>query len=60
MRAPPYDVTGFGLEPIGVETAAGRREYADEQRGLVSATDPLRARLIAALESVREQVGGAA
>ena len=27
MRASPYDLAGFGFEPIAVENAAGRTEY---------------------------------
>jgi hypothetical protein len=49
MRASPYDVSGFGLEPIRVETQEGRREYADEQQGQMRDTDPLRALLLDAL-----------
>lgn len=45
MRASPYDVTPFGLEPIKVETPDGRRKYADEQRRMMKRTDPLRERL---------------
>lgn len=49
MRASPYDVTEFGLEPIRVETLDGRREYAHEQRLLMERTAPLRVHLLAAL-----------
>lgn len=49
MRASPYDVTPFELEPIRVETAEGRREYAREQQLMMDRTTPLRARLLAAL-----------
>ena len=49
MRASPYDVTGFGLEPIRVETPEGRREYAEHQRSLIETTAPLRSRLMSTL-----------
>lgn len=49
MQASPYDVSSFGLAPIRVETAEGRREYAQAQRAITSRAEPLRARLIAAL-----------
>ncbi|MBI1350059.1 MAG: 3-methyladenine DNA glycosylase [Actinomycetales bacterium] len=52
MQASPYDVAYVGLEPIRVETPEGRRRYADEQRALMQATGPLRARLIEALRLV--------
>ena len=45
MRSSPYDVSGFGLEPIRVETAEGRQQYAVHQRELVEATTPLRQRV---------------
>ena len=53
MRASPYDMTAFGLEPIRVETPEGRREYAAQQRRLMAATAPLRTRLAAALSELR-------
>lgn len=46
MRASPYDVTPFGLEPIRVETPEGRRRYVDEQHRMMERTDPLRKRLL--------------
>ena len=49
MRASPYDVSPFGLEPIRVETPEGRRAYAIEQTALTDVTEPMRRRLIAAL-----------
>jgi hypothetical protein len=52
MRASPYDVSPFGLEPIRVETAEGRREYAVEQQRLMEATRPVRLRLLDALRSL--------
>ncbi|MEK9737812.1 MAG: 3-methyladenine DNA glycosylase [Candidatus Nanopelagicales bacterium] len=45
MRSSPYDVSRFGLEPIRVETAEGRQEYAVHQRELVESTSPLRERV---------------
>lgn len=45
MRASPYDLSGLGLAPVPVETAAGRAEYAAAQRAFAQAADPLRRRL---------------
>lgn len=53
MRASPYDVSGFGLTSIRVETPDGRREYAAEQAALIEATAPLRARLLGVLTGLR-------
>jgi len=57
MRAAPYDMTGTVLDPTGaewtpvrIETAEGKREYADAQRGFAVRGTPLRARLIAECE----------
>jgi len=60
MRASPYDVTGFGLEPICVETAAGRREYAAQQRALMDVTAPLRERLLSVLRTLARDHDGQA
>ncbi|MCW2844665.1 MAG: hypothetical protein JWN22_2581, partial [Nocardioides sp.] len=47
MRAAPYDLRDLGYEPITVETAAGKQEYADAQRDFMERGQPLRRRLIA-------------
>ncbi|MDO5683388.1 MAG: 3-methyladenine DNA glycosylase [Propionibacteriaceae bacterium] len=57
MRASPYDVSSFGLPAVAVETAAGRSEYAAEQRELADAARPLRARLLAAVEAIVDVLG---
>src|SRR5690606_7469839 len=45
MRASPYDLSGYGLEPIRIETAEGREAYAEEQRRIHRLGQPLAARL---------------
>ena len=52
MRASPYDLSGFGYEPIAVETAAGRSAYEKEQRLLTREAGPLRDDLISQLDEV--------
>jgi hypothetical protein len=54
MRASPYDMEPFGLEPIRVETPEGRHEYASEQRALMTATAPLRTRLLGCLLDLQD------
>lgn len=44
MRASPYDLTGYGCEPIRVETPEGRDAYAAEQRRIFERGQPLAAR----------------
>lgn len=52
MRASPYDVSTFGLEPIRVETPEGRRGYANAQKELVMQSAPLRSKLTAVLTNL--------
>lgn len=47
MRAAPYDLADLGFAPVRIETAAGKAEYAEAQRGFAERGAPLRARLIA-------------
>jgi len=54
MRAAPYDLADLGFSPIPVETAAGKAEYADAQRGFAERGAPLRARLISECERLLE------
>ncbi len=51
MRAAPYDLTGLEIdgepfEPVRIETAEGKRDYAEAQAGFAERGAPLRARLI--------------
>ena len=46
MRAAPYDLIDLGFEPIPIETAAGKAEYAAAQREFAERSAPLRQRLI--------------
>ncbi|MEO5983643.1 MAG: 3-methyladenine DNA glycosylase [Pedococcus sp.] len=53
MRASPYDLTALGYEPVRIETAAGRAEYAAAQRGLAERGQALRGRLLAAIDALQ-------
>lgn len=46
MRASPYDLTGWGYEPVPIETPAGRAAYARAQADSTRRAGPLRARLL--------------
>jgi hypothetical protein len=46
MRASPYDLSGLGYEPVRIETAEGKQEYAAAQRGFAERGRPLRERLL--------------
>ena len=50
MKAAPYDLAELGLDPIRIETAAGKQEYAATQRTFAERAAPLRERLITACE----------
>jgi len=46
MRASPYDFSAVGLEPICIETEAGRSQYEAAQRHLAKLAEPIRKRLV--------------
>jgi hypothetical protein len=46
MQASPYDVSAYGLEPVAIETAEGKREYVRRQRDYAERSNALRARLV--------------
>ena len=52
MRASPYDLRRFGLEPISMETREGREEYVEKQRELAQKAEPIRERLIGEYHSL--------
>lgn len=52
MQASAYDLSEWGYEPIPVETAAGRAQYAALQRGFAQRAEPLREALLAVLGSL--------
>lgn len=52
MRASPYDVSAWGATPVPIETPEGKAEYARAQRGFTARGHVLRARLLAALDTL--------
>lgn len=52
MRSSPYDLSRWGLEPIPVETAAGRARFVAFQRGWISRSSALRRRYLEAADRV--------
>ncbi|GAA4970256.1 hypothetical protein GCM10023225_10390 [Kineococcus glutinatus] len=50
MRASPYDVSGYGLTAVAIETPQGKAEYVAAQRGFARRAEPLRRRLLAVCE----------
>lgn len=47
MAASPYDLRGHGLDPVPIETPAGRADYVRRQSALAQRATPIRARLAA-------------
>lgn len=54
MRAAPYDLADLGFEPVRIETAEGKSEYVDAQRGFAERGAPLRERLVSECERLLE------
>ena len=52
MRAAPYDLRELGYEPVRIETAEGKAEYAAAQRGFSVRGQALRARLVESIDAV--------
>lgn len=48
MEAAPYDLRDWGVEPVRIETAAGKAEYVRRQRGFAERGNALRRALLAA------------
>ncbi len=46
MKASPYDLRDFGLEPIKIETDEGRRKYMKKQKAIFEKSQPIRKQLI--------------
>jgi hypothetical protein len=52
MRASPYDLRGYGYEPIPVETSAGRAEYVRQQAAVARRSAGVRSSLLARCEQL--------
>jgi hypothetical protein len=52
MKASPYDLQNRGLEPIRIETEAGRKEYLEHQTAIWERGLPIREKLIEAYDTL--------
>ncbi len=52
MRASPYDMSPFGLQPIAIESPEGQQEYRREQFSFAERAKPLRDRLLQELHDL--------
>ena len=57
MAASPYDLSEFGIEPVAIETRAGREEYIRSQRACFERSARLRKRLIEEYELLLSALG---
>lgn len=53
MQASPYDVSGYGLDAVAIETPAGKAEYVRRQREFAERGQAVRTRLAAACDAVQ-------
>jgi hypothetical protein len=51
MRASPYDLSEWELQPVRIETPEGQAEYESAQRGFAERAQVLRARIVAGLST---------
>lgn len=56
MAASPYDLQALGVDPVAIESPAGRDEYVTRQQQLTERGAALRRRLLAAVEDVAARV----
>jgi hypothetical protein len=56
MRASPYDMRPYGLEPIFIETDAGKLEYVAEQKRIAGRAVPLRQKLLEVYRGLRSEL----
>ncbi len=52
MKASPYDLREHGLEPIKIETEAGRKEYLEAQQTIFEKGIPVREQIIKEYEGI--------
>ncbi|MFY0684465.1 MAG: 3-methyladenine DNA glycosylase [Balneola sp.] len=56
MKASPYDLEDYGLEPIKIETESGRKEYKELQEAIFEKGKPVREKIIQEYEVFLEAV----
>ena len=54
VAASPYDASGYGLEPIRIETPEGRIAYREAQLTLMEASAPVRSALASQFSTLLE------
>ena len=52
MQASPYDLSGYDVEPVRIETAAGKAAYMERQRAFAERSNVLRERLLTVVDGI--------
>lgn len=52
MEASPYDLSEYDVEPVRIETAAGKTAYLERQRAFAERSNVLRQRLLAVVDGI--------
>lgn len=52
MAASPYDLSDFGVDPVAIETPAGKAQYVERQREFTVRSNSLRHRLLDVLDGL--------
>jgi hypothetical protein len=58
MAASPYDVRDCGVDPVEIETPAGKAEYVRQQRAFAARAQQLRARLLEVIDAATSSSAG--
>lgn len=58
MAASPYDVRDYGVEPVEIETSAGKAQYVRQQRAFAARSQQLRARLLEVIGAATSSSAG--
>lgn len=56
MKASPYDLRERGLDPIKIETEAGREEYMQRQQAIFERSQPIRQQLISEYQGILQAI----
>lgn len=57
MQASPYDLSDYDVEPVRIETAAGKAAYMGRQRAFAERSNVLRQRLLSVVEALPVRPG---
>jgi hypothetical protein len=56
MQASPYDLIEQGLQPIKIETEAGRKEYKQKQEMIFKKGTPIREKILVCMKKLLKSI----